>query len=101
MSKYKVIHAGENSQFGGVKAGLASEAYQVGIAGVVNNEPMKPANWQATTHAASFKIRTIRLRRSVLPFAIMNTPGASGPRPGRQSYSLFRIIPLSGVFRNP
>jgi hypothetical protein len=44
MSKYKVIHTGENNQFGGVNAGLASEAYQVGIAGVVNNEPMKPAN---------------------------------------------------------
>jgi hypothetical protein len=39
------IHTGENSQFGGVKEGLFSEAYHVGIASAVKIEPMKPASW--------------------------------------------------------
>lgn len=33
------------SQLGGVTGGLFKEAYQVGIAGVVNKAPKKPADW--------------------------------------------------------
>jgi len=46
ISTNKVIQTGENSQFGGLKDGFSSEAYQVGMEGVVNREPRKPANWQ-------------------------------------------------------
>jgi hypothetical protein len=38
-----VIQTGAKSQFGGAKLGFWSEAYHVGIEGVVNNEPIKPA----------------------------------------------------------
>jgi len=44
ISKNKVIQTGENNQLGGVKDGFIRVAYQVGIAGVVNREPMNPAN---------------------------------------------------------
>lgn len=46
MSMYSVIHTGENNQFGGVKEGLLSVAYHVGIASVVKMDPTKPASWQ-------------------------------------------------------
>ncbi|MFZ3166023.1 MAG: hypothetical protein WA130_00295 [Candidatus Methanoperedens sp.] len=38
-----MVHTGKNNQFGGAKEGLASVAYHVGIAGIVKNEPRKPA----------------------------------------------------------
>jgi len=44
ISKNNVIQTGENNQLGGVKNGFLRVAYQVGIAGVVNREPMNPAN---------------------------------------------------------
>jgi hypothetical protein len=39
-----VIHAGENNQFGGVKDGFLREAYHMGMEGVVNRDPIIPAN---------------------------------------------------------
>ena len=42
-----MVQAGANNQLGGVKGGFSSAAYQVGIAGVVNMEPMTPAHMQA------------------------------------------------------
>jgi len=45
ISRYRVIQAGANNQLGGVKGGLSKVAYQVEIAGVVNMEPTRPANW--------------------------------------------------------
>jgi len=40
----RVIQTGENSQFGGLKAGFLREAYHVGIIGDVNKDPTTPAN---------------------------------------------------------
>jgi len=40
---YSEVHIGANNQFGGVMAGLSSEAYHPGIAGVVNIAPKNPA----------------------------------------------------------
>jgi hypothetical protein len=40
------VHTGKNTQLGGAKDGFRSVAYQVGIAGVVKYEPIKPANRQ-------------------------------------------------------
>jgi hypothetical protein len=45
MSKKSVIHTGENTQLGGVKAGFSSVTYQVGIDGLVKKEPMNPTHW--------------------------------------------------------
>jgi len=42
----RVVHTGKNTQLGGAKDGLMSVAYHVGIAGVVKNEPRKPAKRQ-------------------------------------------------------
>ena len=44
ISKNRVIQTGEKIELGGVKAGLVRVLYHVGIAGVVNREPMNPAN---------------------------------------------------------
>jgi hypothetical protein len=40
------VHTGKKTQLGGAKDGFWSVAYQVGIAGEVKNEPIKPANRQ-------------------------------------------------------
>jgi len=40
---YNVIQTCQNIQFGGLKDGLLRDAYPVGIATVVNNDPTKPA----------------------------------------------------------
>jgi len=39
-----VVQTGKNNQFGGEKVGFWRLAYQVGIDGVVNTEPIRPAN---------------------------------------------------------
>jgi len=44
ISKNRVVQTGANTALGGVKDGLFSVAYQVGIAGVVKKEPIKPDN---------------------------------------------------------
>lgn len=44
----KLIQTGENIQFGGLNEGFWIVAYHVWIAGVVKNEPIKPASWQIT-----------------------------------------------------
>jgi hypothetical protein len=44
MSRYRLIHTGLNIQLGGVKKGFLNDSYQVGMAGVVKIEPIKPAN---------------------------------------------------------
>jgi hypothetical protein len=72
ISKYRSVQAGANNQFGGVKDGFSSVAYHVGIASLVNIEPMIPAHRQATTHTISFKMslsfmsRIIPLKDSVI-----------------------------------
>jgi len=59
ISRYRVIQAGANSQFGGVKGGFSRAAYHVGIAGVVNAEPIRPAHWHATILMSSLNIYLI------------------------------------------
>ncbi len=44
MSTNRLIHTGENTQLGGLNDGFSREAYHVGIEGVVNRDPTKPAN---------------------------------------------------------
>jgi hypothetical protein len=46
MSINRLIQTGLNIQSGGLKDGLFNVLYQVGMAGVVKREPIKPANWQ-------------------------------------------------------
>lgn len=53
---YNVIHTGENNQFGGVKEGLLSDAYHVGIAAAVKMLPMKPASWQIAMLSINLQI---------------------------------------------
>jgi hypothetical protein len=43
---YNNVHTGANTQLGGLKKGLLSAAYQVGMDGVVKVEPMNPAKRQ-------------------------------------------------------
>jgi len=54
-------HTGPNNQFGGVNGGLFRVAYHVGIAGVVNSEPIKPANWQTIKLIMSLKTATFHV----------------------------------------
>jgi len=68
---YKSVHAGANNQFGGVKAGFSSVAYQVGMALRVNTEPMAPAPRQATMLTTSFRISRILIFRIVPEGAII------------------------------
>jgi hypothetical protein len=46
MSANNAIQTGAKSQLGGVNDGFLMVAYQVGIEGVVKNEPSIPAPWQ-------------------------------------------------------
>jgi hypothetical protein len=39
----RVTQTGAKIQLGGVKKGFFKDAYQVGIAGVVKTDPMRPA----------------------------------------------------------
>jgi len=56
ISRYRVPHAGANSQFGGVKDGFCKAAYHVGIALIVKIEPITPASSQTTMLIISLKI---------------------------------------------
>ena len=49
---YSVVQTGPNSHPGGVHAGFARVAYQVGIAGVVASAPSPPASSQSTIATA-------------------------------------------------
>lgn len=49
-----VVHAGAKTHEGGVKKGFESDAYHVGIAGVVNIDPTIPAPWQIIIEIISF-----------------------------------------------
>jgi len=44
IRRYRIVHAGPNSQFGGVNQGLLSVTYQLGIEDSVKIDPMKPTN---------------------------------------------------------
>lgn len=44
INKNKIVQTGAKTQFGGVNEGLFIFAYQPGIEGVVNKEPIRPAN---------------------------------------------------------
>jgi hypothetical protein len=48
-------HTGAKTQLGGLSAGLARSAYQVGIAVAVNTDPTTPANSETPTAIISFK----------------------------------------------
>jgi len=51
----KAVQTGPNSQFGGLKLGFFSDAYQVGIWGLVKIEPMNPAKRLIKILNANFK----------------------------------------------
>jgi len=53
---YSAVQTGANSQFGGEKLGLARVAYQVGMALLVNMEPIAPAARQAMRLTTSLMI---------------------------------------------
>ena len=59
MSTNRLIQTGLNVQLGGVKKGFLNVLYQVGMAGVVNREPIKPANWQRAILITSLRISLI------------------------------------------
>jgi hypothetical protein len=44
INRYRLTQTGPNIQLGGLKKGFFNDSYQVGIAGVVKIEPIKPAN---------------------------------------------------------
>lgn len=44
ISRKRIVQAGPKTQLGGLKDGLASDAYQPLIAGAVNIDPITPAN---------------------------------------------------------
>ena len=48
MRANKAVQTGPKIQAGGLRAGLVRVAYQVGIDGIVNTEPIIPANSEAT-----------------------------------------------------
>ena len=56
ISMYKAVHTGPKIQFGGLNAGLFSEAYQVAMEGVVKTEPINPARRQIAIEKTSFMI---------------------------------------------
>jgi transketolase len=56
MSKYKKVHAGPNSQFGGAKLGLVKYLNQLSIAGKVKTPPTNPASCGNTKAIANFFI---------------------------------------------
>jgi len=49
-----VVHAGPNSQLGGLNEGLFRPLYHVGIAFVVASEPTPPATRTTASEAISF-----------------------------------------------
>jgi len=100
INRYSVIQAGANSQFGGVKGGFSRAAYHVGIAGVVNADPMRPAHWQATILMNSLKTY-LSFPSFIVPpgpgghLAVCQQPGSPG---WPQQLCLFHI--LIALFRN-
>ncbi len=56
ISRYKVVHAGANSQFGGVNDGFCTPAYHVGIALAVNIPPTTPASSHATIDMTNLRM---------------------------------------------
>lgn len=50
---YNVVQTGPKTQAGGLKNGLLSVVYQVGISGAVKIDPMAPASWHTETQARS------------------------------------------------
>lgn len=86
IKKNNVTQTGAKTALGGVKLGFCNSAYHVGMDGVVNNEPMNPANWQTTTAVSNFtaffnsilvpfnlvlRRKIFRAPRSELPTAII------------------------------
>ncbi len=54
ISTYSSVHTGPKSQFGGLKNGFASSAYQVGIFAIVARLPIAPAKTGSSTDTNSF-----------------------------------------------
>ncbi len=56
ISTKSVVQTGPKIQLGGFQAGLLMVAYQVGIDGMVNREPMNPAARQTITDKVNLAI---------------------------------------------
>lgn len=56
ISRNRPVQTGPKSQFGGLKIGFLSDAYQVGIERVVKIEPITPANWQMIILPTNFNM---------------------------------------------
>ena len=65
MKIKSVVQTGAKSQLGGLKDGLAKEAYQVGIEGVVKIEPRKPVARQTKREMINFFIIYLILINSI------------------------------------
>ena len=59
IKKYKTVQTGPNIEFGGLKNGLLSWAYQVDIEGNVTVLPANPIKKQRLTEIISFNLLTI------------------------------------------
>jgi len=59
IKKYKTVHTGPNTQFGGLKKGLLSKAYQVGIDGNVTALPAKATKKQRVIEVINFDMFTL------------------------------------------
>ena len=55
ISKKSKVQTGANNQFGGLKNGFSSPAYQPCIEGIVNIEPTNPTSWQIRIEDINFK----------------------------------------------
>ena len=51
MRTYSANQTGAKTQLGGVRMGFFNDAYHVGIAGTVKNDPILPTSSQRTTQA--------------------------------------------------
>ena len=56
MRKKSVVQTGPNTHEGGFSAGLFSAAYQVGMDGNVNSEPITPASSDTAMAITNFKV---------------------------------------------
>lgn len=50
-----MLHTGPNNRFGAVNTGLMRVRYRTSIAGMVNHEPMTPANNGIAKHSINVK----------------------------------------------